>query len=109
MESTKFSFIDKENIISNRCEGLGRGAYGTVYGALYNGKPCMVKEMHSFLQSVKRDKHAPVELIFEEINTLSSLRHPNIVQFLGFHFVQENFSTDSQIPLGEMHGIVGRA
>ena len=98
LESAKFSVIDKENIIINRSEGLGRGAYGTVYGALYDGKPCVVKEMHPFLQSVKH-KHAPVELIFEEINTLSSLRHPNIVQFLGVYFVQENFATDSQIPL----------
>ena len=95
-ESAKFSIIENVTILK---ESLGRGSYGTVYAALYDDKACVVKEMHPYLQHVNRNKHAPVELVFEEINILSSLRHPSIVQFLGVHFVQDNFSTDSSIPI----------
>ena len=95
-ESTKFSIIENITILR---EPLGRGSYGTVYAALYDGKACVVKQMHPYLQGVNRNTPTPVELIFEEINILSSLRHPSIVQFLGVHFLQDNFSSDSLIPI----------
>ena len=97
LESAKFSIIAEENIIIQR-KALGRGAYGTVYAAVYDGKSCVVKEIHPFLQRVKH-KHSLLELVFEEINTLSSLRHPSIVQFLGVYFKQEGSSNDPPIPV----------
>ena len=97
LESAKFSIIDKENITIQR-ESLGRGAYGAVHAALYDGKSCVVKEIHQFLQSVKH-KHSPLELVFEEINTLSSLRHPSIVQFLGVYFKQEGSPNNPPVPV----------
>ena len=97
LESAKFSII--ENITILKKESLGRGSYGTVFAALYDGKACVVKQLHPYLQGVNRNTPTPVELIFEEINILSSLRHPSIVQFLGVHFLQDNFSSDSLIPI----------
>ena len=97
LESAKFSIIDKANNTITR-EALGRGSYGTVHAALYNGKQCVVKEIHPFLQKVTH-KHSPLELVFEEINTLSSLRHPSIVQFLGVYFKEDDFSNDPPVPV----------
>ena len=83
LETAEFHIIDDLKILN---EQLGQGSYGTVYCALYNGKPCVVKEMHPFLSNVHRDGPAPLDMCIKEINTLSSLRHPSIVQFLGVHF-----------------------
>ena len=94
LESAKFSIIDEENITIQR-EALGRGAYGTVHAAVYDGKSCVVKEIHPVIQH----NHSPLELVFEEINTLSSLRHPSVVQFLGVYFKQEGSSSDPPIPV----------
>ena len=54
-----------------------------------------MKEIHRFLQH----KHTPVELVSEEINIMSSLRHPSIVQFLGVYFKQEGSPNDPPIPV----------
>ena len=72
---------------------LGRGSYGTVYAAEYNGKPCVAKEMHPFLSQFV-DKYGSLEVCYKEINTLSTLKHPSIVQFLGVYF-REN----SEVPI----------
>ena len=71
---------------------IGSGSYGTVYSALYNGKSCVAKVMHPHLIQVNQ-KHANFEPILREITTLSSLRHPSIVQFLGVH------ADESPIPI----------
>ena len=100
LESAKFSVIAEKNIKINRCEVLGRGSYGIVYAAVYDGAACVVvKEMHPYLIKRRQNRQTPVQLVFEEINILSSLRHPNIVQFLGVHFLQENFAIDLPIPI----------
>ena len=76
-EIAKFSVIEELTITAKE---LGRGSYGTVYAAVHNGKPCVVKEMHPYL------KHDKLEIFVREINTLSTLKHPSIVQFLGVYF-----------------------
>ena len=106
LESAKFSVIAEKNIKINRCEVLGRGSYGIVYAAVYDGGACVVKEMHPYLIKRRQNRQTPVQLVFEEINILSSLRHPNIVQFLGVHFLQENFAIDlPRIPILVMEGM----
>jgi len=60
-----------EGIIITPTE-IGRGSYGTVYAALYNGKECVAKELYPYSLS-------SVELILKEINILRSLSHPSIV------------------------------
>ena len=76
-EIAKFSVIEELTITAKE---LGRGSYGTVYAAVHNGKPCVAKEIHPYL------KHDKLETFVREINTLSTLKHPSIVQFLGVYF-----------------------
>ena len=76
-EIAKFSVIEEVTITPKE---LGRGSYGTVYAALHSGKPCVAKQMHPFLQ------HDKLEIFVKEINILSTLKHPSIVQFLGVYF-----------------------
>ena len=76
-EIAKFSVIEDLTITAKE---LGRGSYGTVYAAVHNAKPCVAKEIHPYL------KHDKLETFVREINTLSTLKHPSIVQFLGVHF-----------------------
>ena len=83
LESAELSIIKNVTITDTV---LGSGSYGTVYGAEYNGKPCVAKVIHSFLTKAYKDGPTPTELCRKEINTLSALRHPSIVQFLGVYF-----------------------
>ena len=78
--------IEDINITPNE---IGSGSYGTVYSAVYNGEPCVAKVMHPHLIQANQ-KHANVEPILREITTLSSLRHPSIVQFLGVHMMDKS-------------------
>jgi len=80
-DNAKFSIIDSEHI-NIATDELGSGLYGIEYAAVYDGKPCVAKEMHSHLSHHNDD----IEAFYKEINTLASLRHVNIVQFLGVHF-----------------------
>ena len=55
LESAKFFIIENITILK---ELLGRGSYGTVYAALYDGKACLVKQMHPYLQGVNQNTHS---------------------------------------------------
>ncbi|XP_065887110.1 probable serine/threonine-protein kinase kinX isoform X2 [Dysidea avara] len=89
LETAKFSII--ENITITPRE-LGRGSYGTVYAAVYNGKPCVAKELHPYLSYHKSGQNisTPMDIFVKEINTMSSLKHPSIVQFLGVYFKKDS-------------------
>ncbi|XP_065887438.1 uncharacterized protein [Dysidea avara] len=66
---------------------LGRGSYGAVRVAVYRGKECVVKEIFPHIQQSHVQKSRKAQDAFlGEINTLSTLRHPCIVQFLGVHY-----------------------
>ena len=58
---------------------IGQGAYGAVYYAICNGQPCVAKAIHPYIEK------SSTQLLKKEINILSSLNHPNIVQYLGVH------------------------
>ena len=67
---------------------LGRGAYGVVLGVTVNGKECIAKKLHL---SLPRESSPGVESyqfrkFREECVTLSGLRHPNLVEFIGIHY-----------------------
>ena len=86
LEAAKFSIIEDINITPHE---IGRGSYGTVYAAIYDGKPCVAKEIHPHLNQTHQGRGqnaSPLEIFFKEINTLSTLKHPSIVQFLGVYF-----------------------
>jgi len=77
LESAKFSIIRNLTIKSHE---LGRGSYGTVYAAEYNGKPCVAKVIHQSHvgRQNQKDTLSPLEYFFKEINMLSSLKHPSL-------------------------------
>ena len=81
LDTTKVSVITDLTITPNE---LGRGSFGVVYEAVYKGKPCVVKEIHNFLIQ-HSGGHSSLQALYMEINTLSLLKHPSIVQFLGVH------------------------
>ena len=71
---------------------VGGGSYGAVYEVMMNGTPCIAKKIHDILVGqrghidVGRDEVEAIKKKFlKECDLLSSLRHPNIVQFLGVY------------------------
>ena len=67
---------------------LGNGSYGKVYEVDYSGKLCAAKEVHSLLlQLASREGAAKLKDDFlRECHLWSTLRHPNVVQFLGIYY-----------------------
>lgn len=77
-------------------EELGRGAYGKVLKVKYGSIICAAKEIHSLLVEAANpeEKRAIKDSFLRECYHCSSLRHPNIVRFLGVHFPKR----DSLLP-----------
>ena len=77
-------------------EELGRGAYGKVHKARYQGKDYAVKEIHPLLiEGVdEEDKEAIKRNFINECLCCSANRHPNIVEFVGVYY-----SNQSDIPM----------
>ena len=57
---------------------LGRGAWGKILEGEFRGQKVAIKQIHELINSVEY-----MELLHREINTMSQLRHPNILQFIG--------------------------
>ena len=70
------------------CKELGRGAYGRVYAVKYYGTICAAKEVHSILVEEVEDveMRRTVESFMRECRQCSTLRHPNVIQFLGVYY-----------------------
>ncbi|XP_065904301.1 uncharacterized protein [Dysidea avara] len=64
---------------------VGRGAYGVVYRAQYNGKDCAAKKIHAVLlnQVGAPEQNHVCNAFLQECAHCSSLHHPNIVEFWG--------------------------
>ena len=73
-----------------KCTGveLGSGSYGKVFEVEYGGKLCAAKKVHSLLlQLATREGAAKLKDDFlRECHLWSTLRHPNVVQFLGIYY-----------------------
>ena len=71
----------------NRDE-LGRGAYGRVYAVKYCQTICAAKEIHSILvEGVgQAEMQRTIESFMRECRQCSTLRHPNVIQFLGVYY-----------------------
>ena len=67
---------------------LGQGSHATVVEANYMGLKCAGKVLHETLVS-EGDASYTIRRFKEECRILSRIRHPNIVQFLGVYF-QDN-------------------
>ena len=59
-------------------EELGRGGWGVIWIGKFRGQKVAVKQMHDVIKSEENMK-----LLHREINTMSQLRHPNLLQFIG--------------------------
>ena len=64
-------FIDENRL-------LGQGNYGKVYFALWNETEVVAKVINQNLSKKNR------ELFVKELNVLTKIHHPNIVQVLGY-------------------------
>ena len=70
-------------------EKKGFGAYGAVYEVSVRGVPYIAKRLHdNFVnQEVSRRERTAIQQKFrQECVTLSKLKHPNIVHFVGVHY-----------------------
>ena len=69
-------------------EELGRGAYGKVFKVKYCSMICAAKEIHSLLVEAANpeEKRRLKDSFLRECYHCSSLRHPNIVRFIGVYY-----------------------
>ena len=64
---------------------LGTGSYGRVFEVTYNDTVYAAKELHSVLLASGQSYQG--RKFHDECRLLSTLRHPNIVQFIGISFL----------------------
>ena len=67
---------------------LGSGSYGKVFAVKHGGKTYAAKEIHPILlETVSiEEKRAVRDNFLKECHQCSTLRHPNIVQFIGVYY-----------------------
>ena len=75
-------------------ESLGNGAYGKVSEVDYGGKLCAAKQIHSLLLELgsKKEVDKLKDDFMRECHLWSTLRHPNVVLFLGVYYPSTNES-----------------
>ena len=76
---------------------LGRGAYGSVFTVKYRGTVCAAKKIHTILtDDVSPEQRQGIKDDFvRECLCCSSIRHPNIVEFVGVYY----HSDQSSLPI----------
>ena len=85
----KYDTLEGVNIHFNK--ELGRGSYAAVYQAEWRGLSCVAKVFHAVI--FPNSAAETWKQLAREIELLQNIRHPNIVQLLGF--IPE---TNSRIP-----------
>ena len=85
------------NVVVDPSEVRGRGSYGTVYVAHWQGTRVAAKKLHDvfFEKSVAPEgKKGILKTFAREVNLLFQLRHPNIVQFFGVYKASGNHTVE---------------
>ena len=82
-----------------RTRNINKGSFGAVYPVKLHGFTCIAKRLHDVLREAGPDDAAAgessvSERFIQECKILSTLHHPNIVQFMGIHK-----ATDSSDPM----------
>ena len=70
-------------------EEAGHGAYGVIYNVTVNGLPYVAKRLHKALVKQVRNSEDIKKRFRSECITLSRLKHPNVVHFIGVHYGRE--------------------
>ena len=79
----RFGFRNVQ-LVKTEANSLGVGSYGAVYRAKCDQLVCAAKVLHRILfQTRDPSTYRIVERFQQEIDFLSRLRHPNIIQYLG--------------------------
>ena len=88
MTSDNFEDLELKEVTELEVDELGRGAYGRVYAVKYCQTVCAAKEIHSILvEGVGRvEMERTIESFMKECRQCSTLRHPNVIQFLGVYY-----------------------
>ena len=83
-----FKGLQLKGITELNRDELGRGAYGRVYAVKYCQTICAAKEIHSILvEGVGQvEMQRTIESFMRECRQCSTLRHPNVIQFLGVYY-----------------------
>lgn len=87
---------------------LGSGAYGKVYLARWNETPVAVKVLldgHSIALSDGSGHSPSPNRMLEEIKITAALRHPNVVQFMGFCLSPPSMAAE-YCPRGSLYGVL---
>ena len=84
----KFESLELKGVKELISDELGRGAYGRVYAVKYCETICAAKEIHSILvEGVGQvQMQRTIESFMRECRQCSTLRHPNVIQFLGVYY-----------------------
>ena len=80
--------------VASLTDELGHGAYGSVFKVKYSGVVCAAKKIHPILiENVRSEEKQRIKGDFiRECLCCSSIRHPNIVQFVGVHYNSDQSS-----------------
>ena len=83
-----FKGLELKGVTELNRDELGRGAYGRVYAVKYCQTICAAKEIHSILvEGVGQvEMQRTIESFMRECRQCSTLRHPNVIQFLGVYY-----------------------
>ena len=86
--SDNFEGLQLKGVTKLNRDELGRGAYGKVYAVKYCQTICAAKEIHSILvEGVGLvEMQRTIESFMRECRQCSTLRHPNVIQFLGVYY-----------------------
>ena len=77
-----------KNVKFKTSKVLGRGAYGKVFTVKHLGLRCAAKEIHPYLlsEATPAERKIMKDNFVRECYNSSSIRHPNIVQFIGVYY-----------------------
>ncbi len=83
-------------------EKIAVGGMATVYKGIYNGKDVVIKKLHSHLGEAKEF----VKRFKREAEILKRLRHPNIIRFLSFERIENDYFLILEYVEGENLGTI---
>ena len=91
IDDIKVKGLELKGVTELNRDELGRGAYGRVYAVKYCQTICAAKEIHCILvEGVGQvEMQRTIASFMRECEQCSTLRHPNVVQFLGVYYPTE--------------------